>query len=84
MSTVTVEEIRSDLDKYLRRVASGETLVLTGEDGPIAEVRPVAPQSASTDAKSRRPFGLCAGDFVVPEDFDDPLPEEVLRLFEGD
>jgi hypothetical protein len=33
--------------------------------------------------KRRRPFGLAKGDFVVPDDFDDPLPEEVLREFEG-
>ncbi len=31
----------------------------------------------------RRPFGLCAGEFVVPDDFDDPLPEDILRDFEG-
>jgi hypothetical protein len=30
-----------------------------------------------------RPFGLAKGEFVVPEDFNDPLPEEVLRDFEG-
>ena len=30
----------------------------------------------------RRPFGLCAGQFIVPDDFDAPLPEEILRLFE--
>ena len=29
-----------------------------------------------------RPFGLAAGEFVVPEDFDAPLPEEVLAAFE--
>ncbi len=31
----------------------------------------------------QRPFGLCRGQFVVPADFDDPLPEEILREFEG-
>lgn len=30
-----------------------------------------------------RPSGLCEGEFVVPDDFDDPLPEEILLLFEG-
>ena len=30
-----------------------------------------------------RPFGLAAGEFTVPEDFDDPLPEDILRDFEG-
>lgn len=31
-----------------------------------------------------RPFGLCAGDFVVPDDFDEPLPAEILKAFEGE
>ena len=32
--------------------------------------------------KKARPFGLCAGEFVVPDDFDEPLPE-IVELFEG-
>ena len=34
-------------------------------------------------APEPRPFGLCAGEFAVPEDFDAPLPESELRLFES-
>ena len=30
-----------------------------------------------------RPIGLAEEQFVVPDDFDDPLPEELQRLFEG-
>ncbi len=30
-----------------------------------------------------RPYGLAKGDFIVPDDFDDPLPEEILAGFEG-
>jgi hypothetical protein len=30
-----------------------------------------------------RPAGLCQGEFTVPEDFDAPLPESVLRDFES-
>ena len=37
----------------------------------------------TTKNKKQRPFGLCAGEFVVPEDFDAPLPEEILNAFEG-
>lgn len=33
-------------------------------------------------AKNLRPFGLAKGQFVVPDDFDAPLPEEVLASFE--
>lgn len=32
-------------------------------------------------AKQLRPIGLCAGEFTVPDDFDDPLPAEILELF---
>ena len=37
-----------------------------------------------TNNKQLRPFGLCAGEFSVPEDFDDPLPEEIRNTFEGE
>lgn len=31
----------------------------------------------------RRPYGLAQGQFVAPDDFDAPLPEAILREFEG-
>lgn len=34
-------------------------------------------------AENLRPFGLSKGDFVVPEGFDAPLPEDVLADFEN-
>ena len=30
-----------------------------------------------------RPFGLCAGEFTTPDNFDDPLPNNVIEEFEG-
>jgi hypothetical protein len=30
-----------------------------------------------------RPIGLAKGQFAVPEDFNAPLPEDVLQTFEG-
>ncbi len=41
------------------------------------------PKAVIPKSKKQRPFGLCAGEFVVPEDFDAPLPEEILNAFEG-
>jgi hypothetical protein len=32
---------------------------------------------------TKRPFGLCAGEFTVPDDFDEPLPDSILSDFEG-
>lgn len=30
-----------------------------------------------------RPIGLCKGEFIISDDFNDPLPDEILTLFEG-
>ncbi|MGL5133034.1 MAG: type II toxin-antitoxin system Phd/YefM family antitoxin [Planktothrix sp.] len=77
MLNVTVDEIQRDPLKYLRQVEAGETLVIVRSDQAIAEIRPIA------SSKQLRPFGLCAGEFTVPNDFDAPLPEDLLSAFEG-
>jgi antitoxin (DNA-binding transcriptional repressor) of toxin-antitoxin stability system len=77
MVNVTVDEIQRDPLKYLRQVEAGETLVIVRSDQPIAELRPI------TSNKQLRPFGLCSGEFTVPDDFDAPLPEDLLSAFEG-
>lgn len=32
---------------------------------------------------NKRPYGLAAGEFTVPTDFNAPLPDDVLDLFQG-
>ncbi len=59
-------------------IASEAVLARFWNNSPFAEIKPPTPNE-----KSLRPFGLCAGEFVVPDDFDDPLPEDVLKDFEG-
>ncbi len=78
MTQVSVDEIKRDFPAYLQRVEAGETLVVVHAGKPVAEIKPVTPESVSL-----RPFGLCAGDFVVPDDFDEPLPEQIMSDFEG-
>ena len=74
-----MEEIEKDPHAYLHRVLEGgETVVVFEKDQPVAEMRPLSKRAG------KRPIGLAKGDFVVPDDFDDPLPEDVLRLFEGE
>ena len=75
---ISIEQLLSDPLELLRRVEAGEFFVITRNSQPIAEVVPFV------DANKKRPAGLCEGQFVVPDDFDDPLPEEILREFYGD
>jgi antitoxin (DNA-binding transcriptional repressor) of toxin-antitoxin stability system len=77
MLQVSVEEIRRDVAAYLQRVEAGETVVILRAGQPVAEIRPIV-----SGTKPLRPFGLCAGEFTVPQDFDAPLPEDILKAFE--
>ncbi len=78
MMRVSVEEIQQDVSAFLQRVEAGETLLIVRTGKPIAEIQPVA-----VPPEALRPFGLCAGEFTVPEDFDAPLPADIINAFEG-
>lgn len=75
---VSVEDIEKDPRAYFHRVLEGETVVVFEKDNAVAEMRPLAKRAG------KRPMGLAKGDFVVPDDFNDPLPEDVLQLFESE
>ena len=77
MSTISVQDIQRDPLAFFRRIEAGEAFVVVRDERPLAEVRPVA-----TAATELRPFGLCAGRFTVPTDFDRPLPDDILKEFE--
>ncbi len=82
MTTISIDEIQGDFASYLRNAKAGETFLVTQHGQPIAEIKPVVPAEEGR-TKSLRPIGLAEGEFVVPDDFDAPLPEEILREFEG-
>ena len=78
MMNVSIEQVESNLPAIWQKVLAGETLVVTEAGKPFAEIKPLA-----KERKELRPIGLCEGEFVVPDDFDDPLPESILAGFEG-
>ena len=77
MLSITVDEIQNNPLKYLRQVEEGESFIIMQADKAIAELKP------ASSIKQLRPFGLCAGEFTVPDDFDAPLPDDIIRGFEG-
>ncbi|MGH2728218.1 MAG: type II toxin-antitoxin system Phd/YefM family antitoxin [Actinomycetota bacterium] len=76
MTEVSVYEAKTHLSRLLRRVAAGEEVVIARAGVPVARLVPVK------RGRSRE-FGIDVGAFEVPEDFDAPLPEEILSEFEG-
>lgn len=75
MDVVNVQEAKTNLSKLLARVEAGEEIVLARAGTPIARLVPVA-------AAARRP-GRGKGRIRMSEDFDAPLPEDLLAAFEG-
>lgn len=78
MSTIKIQEIERDLQAFLRRIEAGESLIVVRDDQPVAEIKPVV-----ASVREPRPFGLRAGQFIVPADFNEPLPEEILQRKKG-
>ena len=78
MSSVSLHELHENPAVLLDRIAAGESVIVSVGGSPVAELRPV-PAAIRTP----RPYGLCAGEFTVPDNFDAPLPDDILRGFEG-
>ena len=75
MKQVSVREAKSNLSRLLQEVAAGQDVVITRSGRPVAKL---------VNVEEGRPIlGIDKGRFVVPEDFDAPLDEELLRAFEG-
>ena len=74
---VTIHEAKTHLSRLLQRASSGEEVIIARGSKPVARLVPV-PQE-----KSPRVLGILRGQLIVPEDFDAPLPEDLLDLFEG-
>ncbi len=64
------------LSRLLRRVETGEEIVISRSGKPVARLVPER-------NRPQRTFGRDRGLFEVPNDFDAPLPEVVLADFES-
>lgn len=75
MQEVTVHEAKTHLSRLLKRVEAGESLVIKRGDVPVARLVPI-----EAELPPRR-WGQYAGQIQVADDFDAPLPDEILRHF---
>lgn len=74
--SVGVHEAKSRLSELLRRVEAGEQIEIRRGHQPLALIVPIA-------KSTRGSFGHDEGLFSIPEDFDAPLPDDVIADFEG-
>ncbi|MCH8055218.1 MAG: type II toxin-antitoxin system Phd/YefM family antitoxin [Deltaproteobacteria bacterium] len=76
MAEVGIHEAKTHLSRLLRRVAAGEEIIIARAGKPVARLLPV-------NKRQIRKLGRDQGLFKLPDDFDSPLPEEILQHFES-
>lgn len=77
MQTINIHEAKTHLSRLVENAAAGEEVIIAKAGKPVARLVSLAKPAG------RRQLGILAGKMVIPEDFDAPLPDEVLASFEG-
>ena len=75
MVTVSTHQAKTHFSSLLRRVAMGEEIVILRGREPVARLVPAGL------LEGRRKLGMDEGLYAVPDDFDAPLPPDVLAAF---
>ena len=75
MRQVNIHEAKTHLSRLVEEAAAGEEIVIAKAGRPVARLAPLAPE------RRRIRLGLLEGQIRVADDFDAPLPEELLEAF---
>jgi prevent-host-death family protein len=74
MYAVNIHEAKTHLSRLVEEAAGGEEIVIAKAGRPVARI-------VALPAGKPRKLGLLKGKFTIPDDFDAPLTDEVLRNF---
>lgn len=74
---VNIHEAKTHLSRLLRRVAGGEEVTIARAGKPVARL-------VAVEQKGKvRPLGIARGQIWIADDFDAPLPDDLLKAFYG-
>jgi prevent-host-death family protein len=76
MATVNIHEAKTHLSALLQRVEAGEEIIIARAGEPVAKL-------VAMPKKQPRVPGRWKGRIIVHDSFFDPLPEDLMRYFEG-
>ena len=79
MTTVNIHAAKTHLSRLVEEAAAGKEIIIAKAGTPRAKLVPL---TAGTGRKERR-LGLLVGRLAIPENFDAPLPSDILDEFEG-
>jgi prevent-host-death family protein len=76
-TTVNIYEAKTKLSKLVDEAAQGEDVIIARNGKPVARLTALKPEKLPVR------FGLLKGKIWIADDFDAPLPDEILAGFEG-
>jgi len=80
MLTANIFETKAKLSEYIAAVESGQSVTICRRNVPVAKIVPV-----SRPRTEPRPIGLaCDAGWELPDSFFDPLPDDLLKAFNGE
>ncbi|HTD24444.1 MAG TPA: type II toxin-antitoxin system Phd/YefM family antitoxin [Terriglobales bacterium] len=74
---VNIHDAKTNLSKLLQRVATGEEITIAKAGVPVARLVPIQP------VNPKRELGVDREHIRIADDFDAPLPADILDAFEG-
>jgi len=74
---VNVHDAKTRLSELLSRVEGGEEITIAKAGRPVARLVPIREKT------TERIAGTAKGKVKIGKDFDEPLPESILREYEG-
>jgi prevent-host-death family protein len=77
MATVNIYEAKTHLSKLVDKAAQGEDVIIARAGKPVARITTLAEEKLPVR------FGLLKGEIWIADDFDAPLPDDILAGFEG-
>ncbi len=79
MLTVNIHDAKPQLSRLVEQAAQGEAFIIAKAGKPMLKAVPLGPAEAGTASR----LGFIAGEFSVPEDFDQMGSSEIERPFAG-
>ncbi len=75
---INIYEAKTQLSQLVDAAHRGETIIIAKAGTPMAKLVPL-----SHGPKRKILFGLMKGEIEIADDFDAPLPDDLLALFDG-
>jgi antitoxin (DNA-binding transcriptional repressor) of toxin-antitoxin stability system len=81
METISIHKAKSTLSQLVKRAAAGETIYIGGYGKAEAMLTSLFGINAAKAQKRAEFFGCMKGRITMAEDFDAPLPADILEAF---